>query len=426
MTVHPQAKPSSATGHVAGAARAVTEAVSKVRAEAPGWIGGVLAGIQGALFSFALVLIPMWVIASSASGSHTSWGKATGIAARVWLMGFAVPWAVDGVPVTLVPLGIALLTFLMLMQLTRRFASSTWTAGFAAVAAFAATVGVSASLAWGGADDFLTRVVRATVVAFVLGTPAVAWGLLRQKGAALPWLQRVPDAIRTGVRLAFAMGSATVALAAITLVVSTFAARHLVANSATSLGVDAAGGVALAFLETLYAPTLVVWVVSWLSGAGYVLGGVISSSAEVPTSTIPALPLLATLPHAAGGALAWSPIVIGALGAIVTVILRKRIGQGVRALPAIGIGVVLVSVSVGVVSRVARGAIGPGTLAVAGPQPLIAAVMIGLELGLGALVAVTLLAVVGLMRAPARETRPRSEPLPQRESPADTRVPPAE
>jgi hypothetical protein len=426
MTVHPQAKPSSATGHVAGAARAVTEAVSKVRAEAPGWIGGVLAGIQGALFSFALVLIPMWVIASSASGSHTSWGKATGIAARVWLMGFAVPWAVDGVPVTLVPLGIALLTFLMLMQLTRRFASSTWTAGFAAVAAFAATVGVSASLAWGGADDFLTRVVRATVVAFVLGTPAVAWGLLRQKGAALPWLQRVPDAIRTGVRLAVAMGSATVALAAITLVVSTLAARHLIANSATSLGVDAAGGVALAFLETLYAPTLVVWVVSWLSGAGYVLGGVISSSAEAPTSTIPAVPLLAALPHAAGGALAWSPIVIGALGAIVTVILRKRMGQGVRALPAIGIGVVLVSVSVGVVSRVARGAIGPGTLAIAGPQPLIAAVMIGLELGLGALVAVTLLAVVGLMRAPARETRPRSGPLPQRESPADTRVPPAE
>jgi hypothetical protein len=394
---------------VAGAARAVTEAVSRVRAEAPGWIGGALAGIQGALFSLALVLIPMWVIASSSSGSQISWGKATGLAARMWLMGFAVPWAVDGVPVTLIPLGIASLTFLMLMQLARRFASSTWTAGFAAVAAFAATVGVSSSLAWGGAADSQGRVVRATVVALALGTPAVAWGLLRQKGAALTWLKRVPEVIRTGVRLAVAMGSATVALAAITLVVSTLAARHLVANSATSLGVDAAGGVALAFLETLYAPTLVVWVVSWLSGAGYVLGGVISSSAEVPTSTIPAVPLLATLPHAAGGALAWSPIVIG-----------------VRALPAIGIGVVLVAVSVGVVSRVARGAIGPGTLAVVGPQPLIAAVMIGLELGLGALVAMTLMAVAGMMRAPARESRPRSEPSPQRESPADTRVAPAE
>jgi hypothetical protein len=222
------------------------------------------------------------------------------------------------------------------------------------------------------------------------------------------------------------MGSGTVALAAIVLMVSTVGARHLVADSATSLGVDAAGGVALAFLETLYAPTLVVWVVSWLSGAGYVLGGVISSSAEAPTSTIPAVPLLATLPHGAGGTLAWSPLVIGVLGAIVTVILRKRIGQGVRALPAIGIGVVLVSVSVGAVSRVARGAIGPGTLAVVGPQPLIAAVMIGLELGLGALVVVALMGLVGLMRAPVRAGRSRTEPSPQRESPAGTRVPPAE
>lgn len=426
MTVHPQAKPPTATGHVAAAGRAVTEAVARVRTEAPGWIGGALAGIQGALFSLALVLIPMWVIASSAADAHISWGGASGTAARVWLTGFGVPWAVDGVPVTLVPLGIAALTFLMLMQLARRFASPTWTAGFAAVAAFAATVGVSASLAWGGAADSQARTLRAIGVAIVIAVPAVAWGLLRQRGAALAWLTRVPEAIRAGVRLAVGMGSAVVALAAILLFVSTIGARHLVANSATSLGVDAAGGVALAFLETLYAPTLIVWAVSWLSGAGYVLGGVISSSAEAPTSTLPAVPLLATLPHAAGGALAWSPVVIGVLGALVTVILRKRIGEGVRALPAIGIGVVLVAVSVGVVSRVARGAIGPGTLAVVGPQPLIAGVMVGIELGLGALVAVTLLYVASLMRAPVKEDRPRTEPSPQRESPADTRVAPAE
>ena len=340
MSVHPQANPPTATGHVAGAARAVTEAVSRVRTEAPGWIGGALAGFQGALFSLALVLIPMWVIAASAADAQISWGEAAGIASRVWLTGFGVPWAVNGVPVTLVPLGITFLTVLMLVQLARRFASSTWTAGFATVAAFAATVGLIAALAWGGATDSHMRITRAVVVAAVLAVPAVAWGLLRQKGAALNWLRRLPEAIRAGVRLAVAMGSGTVALAAIVLVVSTAGARHLVAESATSLGVDAAGGVALAFLETLYAPTLVVWVVSWLSGAGYVLGGVISSSAEAPTSTIPAVPLLATLPHAAGGALVWSPVVIGVLGAIVTMILRKRIGQGVRALPTIAIGIV--------------------------------------------------------------------------------------
>ncbi len=424
MMVHPQSTHPSATGHVAGVARAVTEAISKVRTEAPGWLGGALAGIQGALFSLALVLIPMWVIAASAADTQISWGRATGVAARVWLTGFGVPWAVDGVPVTVVPLGIASLTMLMLVQLARRFASATWTAGVAAVAAFAVTVGLTASLAWGGAEDSQVRIVRAVVVALVLGAPAVAWGLLRQRGAALAWLSRVPEMVRSGVRLAVAMGSGTIALAAMTLVVSTVTARHLVAESATSLGVDAAGGLALAFLEALYAPTLVVWTVSWLSGAGYVLGGVISSSAEVPTASIPAVPILSTLPHAAGGVLALSPLLIGTLGLLLTVILRKRIGHGVRALPAIGIAVVLVVVAVGVASRVSRGAMGPGTLAVVGPQPLIAGVMIGLELGIGAVLAVTLMGAVGLMRTPAKEGRSRTDPSPSRETPVDTPVPP--
>ena len=425
MTVHPQAKPPATTGRVAGAARGVTEAISKVRTEAPGWLGGALAGVQGALFSLALVLIPMWVIAASAADSQISWGRATGVAARVWLTGFGVPWAVDGVPVTLVPLGVASLTGLMLVQLARRFASPTWTAGVAAVAAFCATVGVSASLAWAGADDAGSRVIRATLIAFVLGAPSVGWGLLRQRGAALTWLMRLPQFVRSGARLAVAMGSGTVALAAITLVASTVVARHVVAESATSLGVDVAGGVALAFLETLYAPTLVVWTLSWLSGAGYVLGGVISSSAEAPTGTIPAVPLLATLPHAAGGALAFSPFVIGAVGLIVTVALRKRLGNGVRALPTIGVAIVLVAVTVGVASRVSQGAIGPGVLAVVGPQPLIAAVMMGLELGLGAVVAVTLMAVASLTRAPAKEDRSRTGLSPSREIPAGTPAPPA-
>lgn len=425
MTVHPQAKP-TASGHVAGAARAVTEAISRVRTEAPGWLGGALAGVQGALFSLALVLIPLWVISASAADAHISWGKATGVATRIWLTGFGVPWAIDGVPVSLVPLGIALLTSLMLVQLARRFASPTWTAGVAAVAAFALTVGLCTSLAWSGAEDLRTRIVRAALVAVVIGAPAVAWGLMRQRGAALTWLKRVPEVVRSGIRLAVAMGSGTVALAAITLVVSTVVARHLVAESATSLGVDTAGGLALAFLETLYAPTLVVWAVSWLSGAGYVLGGVITSSAEVPTATVPGVPLLATLPHAAGGALALSPLIIGALGLLLTVVLRKRLGHGVRALPTIGIAIVLVSVAVGVASGVSRGAIGPGMLAVVGPQPLIAGVMIGLELGIGAVLAVTLMAVAGLMGAPAaRERRIRTGPSPIRETPADTHVPPA-
>jgi len=427
MTVHPQAKTPTAGGYVAGAARGVTEAISKVRTEAPGWMGGALAGVQGALFSLALVLIPMWVIAASADGAQVSWGQATGIATRVWLTGFAVPWAVDGVPVTLVPLGIAALTALMLVQLSRRFASPTWTAGLAATASFAATVGVATSIAWAGADDVENRVTRAVLISCALAAPAVAWGLVRQRGAVLAWLGRVPSTVRVGVRMAVAMAAGTLLLSALTLVVSTISARHTVADAATSLGVDVAGGIALALLETLYAPTLVVWTVSWLSGAGYVLGGVISSSAEAPTATIPALPLLATLPHGAGGPLALSPLVIVALGAAVVVALRKRLTSGMGDVAAVGVALALFAFGFGAASRVSRGAIGPGTLAVVGPEPLIAAVMPALELGIGAVLAIALMGAVRAMRSGELTAgRFRTGPSPHRETPADTPGHPAE
>jgi len=390
-------------------------------------MGGALAGIQGALFSLALVLIPMWVIAASAEGAQVSWGQATGVATRVWLTGFAVPWAVDGIPVTLVPLGIAALTALMLVQLSRRFASPTWTAGVAATAAFAATVGLIVSIAWAGADDLGDRVTRAVLIAAALAAPSVAWGLVRQRGAVLAWLARVPAMVRVGVRMAVAMAAGTLLLSALTLMVSTISARHTVADAATSLGVDAAGGVALALLETLYAPTLVVWTVSWLSGAGYVLGGVISSSAEAPAATIPALPLLATLPHAAGGPLALSPLAIVALGAVVVVMLRKRLASGIGDLAAVGVALALFAFAFGAASRVSRGAIGPGTLAVVGPEPLIAAVMPALELGIGAVLMIALMGAVRAMRnGEPTADRFRTGPSPHRGTPADTPGHPAE
>jgi hypothetical protein len=398
-----------------------------VRTEAPGWLGGVLAGIQGALFSLALVLIPTWVIAASANGAQVSWGQSTGVATRMWLTGFGVPWAVEGVPVTLIPLGVAGLTVLMLVQLARRFASVTWTAGVAATAAFAATIGVSAAIAWSSADDMGARVARAVLVSVALGAPSIAWGLIRQRGAMLAWLDRIPTFVRGGVRLGTAMVAALFLIASVTLVVSTVAARHLIAESATSLGVDTAGGVALAFLETLYAPTLVVWMVSWFSGAGYALGDVIASSAQAPTETIPALPLLASLPHASGGPLALSPLVVGLVGFVLTVVLRRRLGHGVRAIAAIGVAVALVATTVGVASRAARGAIGPGTLERVGPVPLIAAVMPSLEFGVGALLAVAVFAVPELVRARrARESQSRSVPLRNPGTPADTPASPEE
>src|SRR5664279_6300277 len=98
-------------------AHAVTQSVARVRAAAPGWVGGALAGLQAALFSLALVLIPVWVVSAAVSDSTVSWGQSSGAATRMWLLAFGVPWAVDGVTITLAPLGIAALPAILLAQL---------------------------------------------------------------------------------------------------------------------------------------------------------------------------------------------------------------------------------------------------------------------------------------------------------------------
>ncbi|WP_291379797.1 DUF6350 family protein [Demequina sp.] len=411
----PLSRATSATAH------AVTESVARVRAAAPGWVGGALAGVQAALFSLALVLIPVWVAAAAASDANVSWSESSGAATRMWLVGFGVPWAVEGVPITLVPLGIPALAAIMLSQLARRFAAATWVAGFATVAAFAATVGVTTTLAWSGAEDTSARMLGAVAWAALLAIPAVGWGLMRQRGATMAWLHRIPASVRGGVRMGAAMTSSVVVAASLVLIVSTVSSRHQIADAATGLGVDTAGGVALAFLETAYAPTLVVWVVSWLSGAGFALGGVLVSSAQPLPDTMPAVPLMWSLPSASGGGVAWSPVVVVVLGAAVVIALRSRIGSGWMALGAIGIGVGLVAAAIGAASALARGAMGPDSLAAVGPQPVVAAVLIAAELALGAVVAWVFLRVVAPRgKASATATSPRSSPPARRDTPVRT------
>lgn len=360
----------------------------------------MLAGLQAALFSLALVLIPVWVASAAVTDTSVSWGQSSGAATRMWLLAFGVPWAVDGVVITLAPLGISALTAIMLAQLARRFAAATWVAGLATVATFAATVGLATTLAWSGAHDARSRMIGAVAWAVVLAIPAVAWGLLRQHGATMAWLVRVPAAVRGGVRIGTAMTTGVVTMAAIVLMVSTVASRHQFAATATGLGVDSAGGVALAFLETSYALTMVFWGVSWMTGAGFSLAGMDVSSAQALPDTMPAVPLLWSLPHASGGWLAWSPVAVMALGAIVVIAARSRLGSGWQPLGAIGIGVVVAGSALGVASALGHGAMGPGVLASVGPQAAVAAVLAASELALGAVVA------WGLLRALAHVERP--------------------
>jgi len=110
--------------------------------------------------------------------------------------------------------------------------------------------------------------------------------------------------------------------------------------------------------------------------------------------------LLWSLPHASGGWLAWSPVAVMVLAAVIVIAARSRLGSGWQPLRAIGLGVVLAGSAIGVASAFAHGAMGPGSLASVGPQAVVAAVLVASELALGAVVAWALMRAFAHVRGP--------------------------
>jgi len=341
-------------------------------AGAPGWLGGLLAGVQAALLSLALVLIPTWVIVAAAPAAPSAptpeWGEATTVAVRLWLLAFGVSWDLDGVEITLAPLGLTAITALMLVALARRFADKSWTSGLCAVGAFAAGVGTVAALTWAGTEHANARVVQAVAMAVLMAVPCVAWGIWRAHGATLAWLRRLPLSVRTGTRLAVVAGGGHVVLAAVVGAIWVVAGRHAVGDMATALGPDVAGGVALAALEALWVPTVVVWYLSWWTGLGFVVGTVHLAPGHVVEGALPQIPLLGALPHAVGGALAWAPLVVVAVAAAARWAVGARLPQGWHRWVSLGVATALVAGGAALAAGAASGAMGPGTLAQVGVE----------------------------------------------------------
>lgn len=339
-------------------------------AGAPGWLGGVLAGAQAAAFSLALVVIPTWAIVAAApsmDGALTpNWSVTTGFAVRWWLLGFGTPWEIDGVTVSLVPLGLTALTVLMLVALARRFADKTWTSWACGVASFAAVVAIVAAATAEPEHPVSPRVVSATAVAVVLGAPAVALGIWRAHGATLAWVHRLPVALRVGLRLGVATVGIQVWLAALVGAGWAVAGRHTVGDLATALGPDAVGGVAFAALQTLWVPTLAVWYMAWITGLGFTVGLTHFAPGHLVEGVLPQIPLAGALPSAYGGALTWAPLALVAGAAVLRWAMRSRMPSGLDRLVAMAVTLAVVFVATAVLGVAASGAIGPGTLADAG------------------------------------------------------------
>lgn len=347
--------------------------LDRLRDAMPGWAGGVLTGIQGALLSYLVVLAPALAAiagAPSLDGSATvDWGGASNVATHVWLLGHGVPAVIGGVTVSLIPLGLPLISGLILAAVARRFATKSWTSWALACVSFAAGAGVVAGLATAGTAAMQDSVVRAVTVGAVIAAPSVAIGIWRAYGARLHLLDRLPGEVRGGLRLGLATFGLLWAAAAALAAAFGVLGREAIAASATGLGLDPLGAGALALAELAYVPTLVAWALAWGVGPGFVVGtGSLYAPDALTVGPVPDLPLLGALPSVAGGWWAWAPVAIVVLAALARIALRWRLGLDWASARAAAVALACVAGGLIASTLLSRGSVGAPPLDVAGAE----------------------------------------------------------
>ncbi|MDE0572517.1 DUF6350 family protein [Demequina sp. B12] len=367
----------------------------------PGWVGGVIAGIQGALMPYLVVVILSLAVIASDPGATTSngieWGSAFSVATSVWLMAHGVPATASGVTFTLLPAGLTLLCGFVTAAGARRFATRSWMSWGLAVGSYVATVIVIGSFTLGSEPDGGSLVVRAATVAALIAGAATAAGIWRAYGASFEWALQLPDYVRRGLRRGFGTLAWGVAAASLVSIVAVVMHADDMATWATGLGVDAIGGVVLAIAQLAYAPTFVVWMLAYLTGTGFSVGvGTAYSPGVAQAEALPQVPLLAALPDATWGWLAWVPLVLVAVGAAARWVTRTRERLAWADAAADAVALSLVTVVAAGMAATAAGAVGPGRLAQTGPDVLpVTAAMLGLTLA-GYAVVTVVIAIIDL------------------------------
>lgn len=365
---------------------------------APPWVSGLLAGVQGALLSLLVVVVPTLAayVATSAdpANAEVGWPRAAGVGAVLWLLGHGGSVRTAGATVSLVPLGLTAVVFFAAYASARRSAHATRAAWGAATLGHLAVVVVVLLIAGpagplGAGPWSVLRLVAGTVLVAgaALGAGTVGWRRVRE--VSRPVWSWLPPGVRRGLTAGVLAVALLVGVAAVVAGSWVVAGRAAAGDVVAGLGVDVFGGVLLAVAQTAVAPNLVLWVLAWVAGPGFAVGaGTSFAPAEVVSGPLPALPLFGALPvdGGGGGPARWVPLVVVVAGAVAGWWLH-RAGSGTRAWDA-PVTVACAGVGAGALaaalSAVAGGAVGPGRLTVVGAAPLLVGVVVGGQVLLGA------------------------------------------
>jgi hypothetical protein len=333
-----------------------------------------------------VVALAAWMF--DPSGSQ-EWTQMLEVASGAWLAGLGQAPTVAGVPLTLLPLGFALLPLLAVV------AASRWAADASAVArrGEALAVALSVGVSFAAVSAIIASMSRNLGIspartALVAGPVAGALALLViLRRAQLISLDALPFPARDGLAATGAALLSLVVAASTLLAVAIIGSFDEMTSLLVELNAGISGLLLLAALTLGYLPIAVVWSLAYLLGPGVTVsvGTIVSPYVDTSTAALPGFPLLAALPDQPPTGAVLLPLLAVAAGAVAGALLRRRGQVGLRGCLVAAGSAIATGATLAVAAWLASGSLGNTTLQGLGPSSIPVALAGTLLVGLGSI-----------------------------------------
>jgi len=399
----------------------------------PLWLQGALESAQAAVISALVVLAPIVAVWATAGFQNNNFDALARLGGQAWLLIHGVPLHLTTVAgeaaaqpesgtLSLIPLGLTLIPFLLAWRAGRRLARASYTDQLwqALLGSWLVYAG------FGMATGFVCRTDDVAIFLWFAGLmPLVPFGLGMVVGArreagswsrligvdAVDWIARTSQHSRwagsylgSAVKAGFVALMAAFTMSAALLAVDLFIHWDLVIAVYEGLDAGAMGGAALTIAQLGFLPNLAVFALAWTSGSGFALG-VGSQAGPLGTAVgpLPSIPVFAALPSGSldyGFVALVVPVLAGALAGWwflregenhfdewLSIKVRSRWFTASASTVVLGaiIGVAA-GLMAGGLAWMARGSAGIGRLTDIGPDPLGTALWVAAEVAIGVVI----------------------------------------
>lgn len=344
-------------------------------------LGGALAAAGVLLVCLAGGVVG-WFLADGGAHGEPRDGLRTG--ALAWLMGHGSGVRIDGVEVTVVPLGITALSAWALWRIGLRVGVSVsghgpdveeiadgqrdltvpvavllLGAGYVVVAVAAVTLAATQATA----PSTPAVVAWSLLLCLVAGAPGIAVG----SGRAAVWSASLPLTLRAAAGIVRRLLVLWAAVCVLGFAIALITDLSTAANVLSQLDADAGATLIIVVVSVLLLPNAVAFSGSYLLGPGFTVGtGTLVAPSVVVLGPLPGFPMLAALPDegSAPGWTAWLVVLPPLLASLAVVLHQRRVpvlgytDAGVRGCA----GGILAGLVFGVVASLAGGSVGPGRM----------------------------------------------------------------